>query len=99
MRTHIPKPDLHDPVQRLDPSLLDEPTEVQPPADEPLDDDEAQAAGQNWVEAMETTAVENGSDQPIDTLIEAELGETPPKRHPDRDTPVADRGAGGRGGI
>jgi hypothetical protein len=99
MRPYIPKPDLNDPVQRLDPTLLEEPAEPPPAADEPLDDDAAQAQGQNWVQALETIAVENGSDQPIDTLIEAELGEAPPRRHPDRDTPVADRGAGGRGGI
>lgn len=99
MRTHIPKPDLHDPVQRLDPSLLDDMIEPPATADEPVDEDHAQREGQTWLEAMETTAAENGTDLPIDQLIEDELKERAPRHHGHSDPPIADRGAGGRRGI
>ena len=76
MQASLPSPDLRDPVQRLDPSIepsVDEPSDLPLPPDVPLDDDAAQAGGQNWVEALETATIENGSDQPIDQLIHEEL--------------------------
>ena len=76
MQANLPSPDLSDPVQRLDPNLDpagEVPFDLLLPPDEPLDDDAAQAGGQNWVEALETAAIENGSDQPIDQLIHEEL--------------------------
>lgn len=76
MQANLPSPDLRDPVQRLDPSIepnVEVPLDLPLPPDEPLDDDAAQARGQNWVEALETATIENGSDQPIDQLIHEEL--------------------------
>jgi hypothetical protein len=73
MRTHISKPDLQDPVQRLDPSLLEDVIDPPPAPDRPLDGDEAERDGQTWLEAMGTTAAENGTDVPIDQLIDEEL--------------------------
>lgn len=65
------------------------------------DDDQAFVDGQNWVEALETSAVENGAEpeRELDDIVDdEELLRTP---HPSnrRDTPVADYGAGGRRGL
>lgn len=65
------------------------------------DDDRAMAEGQNWIEALETSAAENGPvpEQPIDASVDDEdfYGAPPPSDS--EDTPVADRGSGGPGGI
>lgn len=63
-----------------------------------LDDDRAQALGENWVEALEEDAIEYGAE-PEQTLVfldEDDL-ETPPTDT--RDIPVADRGSAGPRGL
>jgi hypothetical protein len=62
------------------------------------DDDRAQAHGENWVEALQESAIENGPEPEaiLVFLDEADL-DTPPSDN--RDRPVADRGSGGRGGL
>lgn len=54
--------------------------------------------GQNWIEALETSAVEYGAEpeQEIDVVDEQDR---PPHPSDMRDTPVADRGSGGPGGV
>jgi hypothetical protein len=63
------------------------------------DDDLAMAEGQNWIEALETDAIEYGAEpeRPLDMSDDRDLS----SRHSTdtRDTPVADRGAGGPGGL
>jgi hypothetical protein len=66
------------------------------------DDDRAFADGQNWIEALETSAVENGAEpeRSLDDIIDDEDVLAPP--HPSttrRDIPIADLGAGGRRGL
>ena len=98
MKSHIPKPDLHDPVQRIDPTLIEDVTE--PPAGEDRlpDEDEAEKEGHRWLETMAATAAENGTDRPIDQLIDEELRGRAPRHRKNSDPPIADRGAGGRRG-
>lgn len=65
------------------------------------DNDRAFEDGQNWIEALETSAVENGAEpgRPLDDIVDdEEILRTP---HPSsrRDTPVADLGSGGRRGL
>jgi hypothetical protein len=64
------------------------------------DDDRALDEGQNWIEALETSAIENGAEpeRPLDDIIDEEVLQPP---HPSdrRDRPVADQGSGGRRGL
>jgi hypothetical protein len=64
------------------------------------DDDRAFAEGQNWIEALETSAVENGAEpeRELDDIIDDEDVLQPPHASRQRDTPIADYGAGGRRG-
>ena len=65
-------------------------------------DDLAAAKGQNWVEALETSAIENGADPEreleLDEAVEDDGVVRPPRASSTRDTPVADYGSGGRDG-
>lgn len=65
-------------------------------------DDMAAAKGQNWVEALETSAIENGADPEreleLDEPVEDDGVVHPPRASNTRDTPVADYGSGGRDG-
>lgn len=65
------------------------------------DDDRAFDEGQNWLEALETDAVEGGADpeRALDDIIDDEDVLSPPHRSLKRDIPVADHGAGGRRGL
>jgi len=65
------------------------------------DDDRAFEEGQNWVEALETSAVENGPmpEQDLSDVVDDEDVLEPPHPTDTRDIPVADRGAAGRGGL
>ncbi len=65
------------------------------------DDDHAFDEGQNWIEALETSAVENGPtpEQSLDDVIDDEDVLQPPHASDNRDVPVADRGSAGRGGL
>jgi hypothetical protein len=65
------------------------------------DDDHAFAEGQNWLEALETSAIENGAepDRELDDIVDDEDVLRPPHAALARDTPVADHGAGGRRGL
>ena len=63
-----------------------------------LDDDRAQAHGENWIEALQEDAVEYGPE-PEAVLVfldEADL-DSPPSDN--RDRPVADRGSAGPRGL
>jgi hypothetical protein len=65
------------------------------------DDDHAFAEGQNWIEALETSAIENGAepDRELDDIVDDEDVLRPPHAALRRDTPAADHGAGGRRGL
>lgn len=65
------------------------------------DDDRAFDSGQNWIEALETSAIENGAEpeRELDEIIDDEDVLDPPHASVSRDTPVADHGAGGRRGL
>jgi hypothetical protein len=65
------------------------------------DDDRAFDEGQNWIEALETSAVENGAEpeRPLDDIIDDEDVLQPPHASDHRDRPVADLGSGGRRGL
>ena len=65
------------------------------------DDDRAMDAGQNWVEALETSAAENGPlpEQPLDNILDDEDLYAAAQTSDSDDIPVADRGSGGPGGI
>jgi hypothetical protein len=65
------------------------------------DDDRAFDEGQNWIEALETSAIENGAEPEIelDEIIDDEDVLSPPHASDTRDTPVADHGAGGSRGL
>ena len=65
------------------------------------DDDAAFDEGQNWVEALETSAVENGPvpEQDLSDVVDDEDILEPPHATDTRDIPVADRGSAGRGGL
>lgn len=61
------------------------------------DDDRAFATGENWVEALEVSAIENGAEpeHELDEIVDDEDVLAPPHASDTRDTPVADHGAGG----
>jgi hypothetical protein len=65
------------------------------------DDDRAMADGQNWIEALETSAIENGAEpeRELDDLIDDEDVLRPPHPSDLRDIPVADHGSGGCRGL
>jgi hypothetical protein len=65
------------------------------------DDDRAFDEGQNWIEALETSAIENGAEpeRELDDIVDDEDVQSPPHASDTRDTPVADHGAGGRSGL
>jgi len=66
------------------------------------DDDVAMEAGQNWLEALETDAIEDGSEpeKPLNLTDDADVDHSSlGPRSTDDDIPVADRGAGGPGGL
>lgn len=65
------------------------------------DNDQAFVEGQNWLEALETSAVENGvePERELDDLVDDEELLRSPHPSSRRDTPVADYGAGGRRGL
>lgn len=62
------------------------------------DDNAAFDEGQNWLEALETSAAEYGAapEQELDVVDDMD---TAPHRSDKRDTPVADRGSGGPSGV
>ena len=62
------------------------------------DDDVAFDEGQNWLEALETSAAEYGAapEQELDIVDDMD---TAPHPSDMRDTPVADRGSGGPAGV
>jgi len=65
------------------------------------DSDQAFVEGQNWVEALETSAIEGGAEpeQELSEIFDdADLFRAPHARA-GRDTPVADHGSGGRRGL
>lgn len=65
------------------------------------DDDRAFDDGQNWVEALETSAIENGPgpERALDDVVDDEDILRPPHRSDVRDRPIADHGSGGRRGL
>ena len=66
------------------------------------DDDVAMESGQNWLEALATEAVEDVSDLETPLNITDDEGMDHASRalsSSDDDIPVADRGAGGPGGL
>src|SRR6185295_17359374 len=65
------------------------------------DDDRAFDNGENWVEALAVSAVENGAEpeRELDQIVDDDDLLDPPHRSDTRDTPVADHGAGGRRGL
>lgn len=65
------------------------------------DDDRAMNDGQNWLEALETSAVENGPlpGEALDSIVDDEDIYELPRPSESEDMPVADRGSGGPAGI
>jgi hypothetical protein len=64
------------------------------------DDDQAFNDGQNWIEALETSAVENGAEPEMELeIVDDEDVFRPPHRSATRDTPIADYGSAGRRGL
>ena len=64
------------------------------------DDDVAMRDGQNWIEALQTDAVEGGTEpeRELEMADDADL-DRPPHPTDTRDIPVADRGSGGPAGT
>jgi hypothetical protein len=62
------------------------------------DDDASFDDGQNWLESLETSSVEYGAEPETELDVVDDMDAAP---HPTdtRDTPVADRGSGGPGGV
>jgi hypothetical protein len=65
------------------------------------DDDRAFDQGENWLEALEASAAENGPEpeRGLDDVVDDEDVLQPPHPSDTRDRPVADRGSGGRTGL
>jgi hypothetical protein len=65
------------------------------------DDDRAFAEGQNWIEALETSAIENGAEpeRTLDDIVDDQDVLRPPHASDTRDRPIADFGSGGRRGL
>lgn len=74
-----------------------------PPAQdrEHPDDDRAFESGENWLEALQASAVENGPEpeRGLDDVVDDEDVLHPPHPSDTRDRPVADHGSGGRPGL
>jgi hypothetical protein len=66
-----------------------------------LDNDMAMETGQNWLEALETDSVEDGSEpeKPLNITDDADVDHSSLDALSDDDIPVADRGAGGPAGL
>lgn len=64
-------------------------------------DEQTMDEGQNWIEALESSAIENGAEpeQELDDIVDDDDIYASPHPTDTRDTPVADRGSGGPGGI
>lgn len=62
------------------------------------DDRAAMDAGENWIEALQTSAVEGGVEVEHEVDVVDEVDE-PPHPTDTRDIPVADRGSAGPGGV
>lgn len=65
------------------------------------DNDQSFVDGQNWIEALETSAIENGAEpeQELSDIVDDEDLLRAPHPSLGRDTPVADFGSGGRRGL
>lgn len=65
------------------------------------DSDTAFDEGQNWLEALETDSIEKGPAAEADLTDVVDDDDVYAAPHPSdvKDTPVADRGSGGRGGM
>ncbi|HEY0484111.1 MAG TPA: hypothetical protein VGD37_41615 [Kofleriaceae bacterium] len=65
------------------------------------DGDRSFDTGQNWIEALETSAVENGAEpeRELDDIVDDEDVLRPPHASHTRDTPIADLGSAGRRGL
>jgi hypothetical protein len=65
------------------------------------DDDRAFDQGENWLEALEASAAENGPEpeRGLDEIVDDEDVLQPPHPSDTRDRPVADHGSGGRPGL
>lgn len=74
-----------------------------PPAQdrEHPDNDRAFDTGENWLEALEASAAENGPEpeRGLDDIVDDEDVLHPPHASDTRDRPVADHGSGGRAGL
>ena len=74
-----------------------------PPAQDPEhpDEDRAFDQGENWLEALEASAAENGPEpeRELDDVVDDEDVLHPPHASDTRDRPVADHGSGGRAGL
>lgn len=67
---------------------------------EPPEDRVAAERGESWIEALEELSVENGPEPEHElNVIDDEDVDRPPHASDARDTPVADRGSGGPGGV
>jgi hypothetical protein len=65
------------------------------------DEDRAFDNGENWLEALEASAAENGPEpeRGLDDIVDDEDVLQPPHASDTRDRPVADHGSGGRPGL
>ena len=65
------------------------------------DSDRAFDQGENWLEALEASAAENGPEpeRSLDDVVDDEDVLQPPHPSDTRDRPVADHGSGGRQGL
>jgi hypothetical protein len=65
------------------------------------DNDRAFEVGENWLEALEASAAENGPEpeRGLDEVVDDEDVLHPPHASDTRDRPVADHGSGGRAGL
>lgn len=65
------------------------------------DNDRSFDTGENWLEALEASAAENGPEpeRSLDEIIDDEDVLHPPHASDKRDRPVADLGSGGRAGL
>ncbi|HEX3474807.1 MAG TPA: hypothetical protein VHT91_07180 [Kofleriaceae bacterium] len=65
------------------------------------DNDRAFDQGENWLEALEASAAENGPEpeRGLDEIVDDEDVLQPPHASDTRDRPIADHGSGGRPGL
>ncbi|MGE0548146.1 MAG: hypothetical protein AB7O24_31400 [Kofleriaceae bacterium] len=65
------------------------------------DDDRAMDQGENWVEALQADAIEDGAlpERELDSIVDDADTDLPPHPSDTHDRPVADRGAGGPRGV